>query len=313
MKKGKLFEIVIHVIQEALKNSSSTIVRANHELIDNAALKREFDIIIESVINNFLITIAIECKDYKSKVSVEKIEAFESKCNAIPQINKKIFVSRVGFQSGAIAKAKLYGIELLLLEKITEEEVFNWLQIGIPSPIFIERVLARPAVKFIGEPFDFSPDDLIVIEDKGINTTLLSFMKDVAIQNLTQSKIFVRTSDTPMPRVETMTLRVDFPMAYLVREEKKCQISNLWFDIEHIYTNLKSEVSFDKYRDIENEQGLTESVTVVSENQDVYSFVKKSGKKEIEIISKVVIDSEERIMKVGEIKVEKINTTPNKA
>lgn len=278
---------------------------SNHILIDNAGLKREFDILIETVVNHFKINIAVECKDYKNRVSVEKIEAFEAKCNAIPQINKKIFVSRVGFQRGAIAKSKLYGIELLLLEKISESDIHKWLHMDVPSPISIERVLARPALRFVGEAIDFSPDDILLIQNSN-QITILEFMKKVVEQNLIQPKIFITTIDTPMPESDTITLQIDFIEAYLIQEERKYQIVNLWFDVVHTYTNLKSEISFDKYRDMSNGEGLTESVTLISENQDIYSFVKRVGRKEIDIISKVVINSEEKIVKVGEMKVERI-------
>lgn len=308
MKKGELFETVMRVVQEALKSSDSTRIKQNHKLLDNTGLKREFDIFIESQITNFQVNVAIECKDYKNKVSIEKIEAFQSKCNDVPQIHRKVFISRVGFQSGAETKAKYYGIELLLLEKISEADVLNWLQISVPTLVNINRILTSPSVKFIGKPFNFLLDDTLSIEDKGLEMALLDFIKLVIEQKLANPKIFTSTIDAAKPSVETLKLTIEFSLAFLRQGQLKSQISHLWFNVEHHYTYLKSEISFDKFLDLDGNNEFTQSVTLVSENRDIYSFVKKQGQKEIEIVSKIKIGSKEEIVKIGTMKVEKTNT-----
>lgn len=65
--------------------------------------------------------IAIECKDYGSRVSIEKIEAFKSKCSTVKEINKMVFVSALGYQRGAITQAKNFGIDLLTAEQISPD------------------------------------------------------------------------------------------------------------------------------------------------------------------------------------------------
>ena len=52
--------------------------------------------------------IAIECKDYEKPVPVKDIEAFNTKCDRIKSINKKIFVSKNGYQKDAIPKIKRF-------------------------------------------------------------------------------------------------------------------------------------------------------------------------------------------------------------
>lgn len=116
--KGIQFEKTIRLIQEAYKDSENTQIYSNYKIPNESGNNREIDIFIVSKINDFEINIAIECKDYNKKIPVEKIEAFESKCNRIKQINKKIFISSNGFQSDAINSAKYYGIELLTAEEL---------------------------------------------------------------------------------------------------------------------------------------------------------------------------------------------------
>ena len=111
-RDGKKLEQLVRIVEEVYSCNSATEIFSNYKIKNTSSNNREIDVLIKSQINNFDITIAIECKEYKSKIPVEKIEAFNSKCLRIPEINKKIFVSENGFQKDAIDCAKNFGIEL---------------------------------------------------------------------------------------------------------------------------------------------------------------------------------------------------------
>ncbi|MGL6121331.1 MAG: restriction endonuclease [Fusobacteriaceae bacterium] len=66
--------------------------------------------------------VAIECKDYTSAIEQGKIFAFKSKIDDIPEVTKGIFISKSGFQSGAITFAKAHGIELVELRKAEDDD-----------------------------------------------------------------------------------------------------------------------------------------------------------------------------------------------
>ncbi|HUH50653.1 MAG TPA: restriction endonuclease [Flavobacterium sp.] len=129
MKNGKSLEKTIRLIQETLKDSENTKVFNNYKIENESGQKREIDILIVSSINDFDIKIAIECKDYNKKVPVKEIEAFESKCDRIKQISKKVFVSTNGYQADAINTAKYYGIELHTANKLKKEDIHSWFPI----------------------------------------------------------------------------------------------------------------------------------------------------------------------------------------
>jgi hypothetical protein len=129
MKNGKLLEITIHIVQEALKDKVDTQIFRNHKIKNNSGNKREFDIVIKARINGLKFTGVIECKDFNKPTSVEKIEAFNSKCQRIPQVHKKIFVSRNGYQKDAIAAAEDFGIEIYHIEELKNELINNWLSV----------------------------------------------------------------------------------------------------------------------------------------------------------------------------------------
>jgi hypothetical protein len=130
-KNGKSFEKLVAIVQEAYKDSLDTKIYLNHRVRDRLLKSklREFDIFITTKINNYTFNIAIECKDYKAPVSVEKIEAFNSKCSTVKDINKKIIISPKGFQSGALENAKYFDIELYTLQSVDKYIVEKWLDI----------------------------------------------------------------------------------------------------------------------------------------------------------------------------------------
>lgn len=123
LEKGKKLEKIIELVQRSLKNSSGTQVFTNFKIKNRRGKTREIDVLVVSTVNDFEIKIAIECKNYKRKVGAEKIEAFHSKCLLIPNINKKIFVSGSGYQSGAIESAEDFDIELLNAHDVTSAKI----------------------------------------------------------------------------------------------------------------------------------------------------------------------------------------------
>jgi hypothetical protein len=129
VNSGVALEKLVGLIQEVLKDTDSTIVYTNARLANRGGSKREFDVLIETKVNNFILKIAIECKDFKRPVSVDKIEAFITKCNRVPDINKKVFVSTSGYQKDAIIAAKEYGVDLYKIEDIDSSTILDWFPI----------------------------------------------------------------------------------------------------------------------------------------------------------------------------------------
>ena len=122
---GKPLEKTIQLIEETFKDSENTQIFRNHKIENNNGDKREIDVLIKTSISGYDIIIAIECKDYEERIKVEKIEAFESKCNSIKKINRKIFISKNGFQRAAINTAKSCGIELMTANKLSSDYLKN--------------------------------------------------------------------------------------------------------------------------------------------------------------------------------------------
>ncbi|CAI3933523.1 unnamed protein product [Commensalibacter communis] len=73
---------------------------------------REFDLYWEFEFGGITYRNVMECKDYTSKISVEKIDSFLGKTRDIPDLHL-IYATKTGYQSGAIERAKQYNISLL--------------------------------------------------------------------------------------------------------------------------------------------------------------------------------------------------------
>ncbi len=120
MKNWKLFEELTGMIFDALKQYPDVKVRTNVRVPDLRGKDRQIDVLIEHSVSSIPVCVAIECKHHKDAIAVSQIEAFNSKCARIPSIHRKIFVSKKGFQSGAVEAAKDFKIELYTLEEIVD-------------------------------------------------------------------------------------------------------------------------------------------------------------------------------------------------
>lgn len=134
MTRGKRTEKIVALIQESLKSFPDVQILPNYRIKNKSGRKREIDVLLITDINGFEIKIAIECKDYKSSIPVEKIEAFNSKCARIEGVSKKVFVSTNGYQADSIEAAKDFEIELFDLEDISTDEILKWLPVKQLKP-----------------------------------------------------------------------------------------------------------------------------------------------------------------------------------
>ena len=142
---GKIFEKLNYVIQEVLKDSPHTKVFYDHHINDRDGISRQFDVYIESKINGFENTIAIECKDEGRNVGISKIDAFADKCLECG-INVKVMVASKGFTKDAKLKAPKKFIKLYTLKEISIDVIKNWILVDnirrVETNIIIKKAVA---------------------------------------------------------------------------------------------------------------------------------------------------------------------------
>ena len=106
---GREYEELVRDIQyslfkaENIPSLKNINIEKNKKIKDRSGIEREFDIYWEFEIGGHTYRSVIECKDYSSPVSIEKIDAFIGKTNDIPGL-KLIYATRTGYQSGAKIK-----------------------------------------------------------------------------------------------------------------------------------------------------------------------------------------------------------------
>ncbi|MGC6225684.1 restriction endonuclease [Proteus mirabilis] len=126
---GKEYEELVRNIQyslivaENIPSLSNINIEKNKKIKDRSGIEREFDIYWEFEIGGNLYRSVIECKDYSTPISIEKIDAFIGKSSDIPGL-KLIYATRTGYQSGAKIKAEQHNIQLLI---IREQQDSDWI------------------------------------------------------------------------------------------------------------------------------------------------------------------------------------------
>ena len=119
---GESYENFVKTLQEALLQLETLGVQKNikietrKKITDNCGIDREFDLYWEYELGGITYKTIIECKDYNSAVSVEKIDALIGKIKDLPDL-KPVFATKIGYQSGAQKKAEQNKIDLLIVRK----------------------------------------------------------------------------------------------------------------------------------------------------------------------------------------------------
>ena len=124
---GKEYESFVARLQQAILISESiaaqknVVVETNKKLLDNSGVERQFDIFWEYQLGGFTYKTVIECKDYDSKVSVDKIDSLVGKIQDLPDL-KAVFATKKGYQSGAKSKAEHNSIDLLIVREHNDSD-----------------------------------------------------------------------------------------------------------------------------------------------------------------------------------------------
>lgn len=114
-KQGTEYELFVKEVYEVLNKTeglSDAQIQHDVRLVGAAGVEHQIDVYWTFTIAGIRYQVAVECKDYKNRISKEKIEAFHSILHDIGNITG-VFATNVGYQSGAEKYAKKYGIQLM--------------------------------------------------------------------------------------------------------------------------------------------------------------------------------------------------------
>jgi hypothetical protein len=126
-KKGRGYEAFVGRLQQALLNAEpyanqkNIEVELNKKITDACGIEREFDVYWEYELGGVVYKTVIECKNYNSKITIDRIDALLGKIADLPDI-KPIFATHKGYQSGAITKANQHKIDLLIVREQNDND-----------------------------------------------------------------------------------------------------------------------------------------------------------------------------------------------
>lgn len=126
---GKDYELFVQKIMQAILNSETytdsknILVEHNKKVKDKNGIERQFDVLWDYEQGEIEYRTIIECKDYNSPISIEKVDALKGKLDDFPSV-RGIIATTIGFQKGALEKAKNNGIDLLC---IREQNDYDWI------------------------------------------------------------------------------------------------------------------------------------------------------------------------------------------
>ena len=124
---GSDYELFVARLQKAILNSEEIAKQKNIEIeknkiiLDRNEIEREFDLYWEYELGGFTYKTIIECKDYNSKISIDKIDALIGKLHDFPDL-RGVFATKMGYQSGALTKAIENNIDLLIVREQNDSD-----------------------------------------------------------------------------------------------------------------------------------------------------------------------------------------------
>lgn len=124
---GKEYEEFVGAIQQSLINAEewshlkNIKVEINKKIEDRNGILRQFDVYWEFNLGGYDYKTVIECKDYASTVTIDKIDAFIGKTQDIPGL-RLIYATKTGYQSGTQKKAEQHKIDLLIIREGIDED-----------------------------------------------------------------------------------------------------------------------------------------------------------------------------------------------
>lgn len=118
-KSGEEYEILVkNIYDEILKNEDIDNIKVEHNVkIKGKSTTHQIDVYWEHRIGNSEYRMIIQAKDWKYPVPQKEVLALAKIVEDLPTGTKGVFISRSGYQEGAINVAKVYGIDIYELRK----------------------------------------------------------------------------------------------------------------------------------------------------------------------------------------------------
>jgi hypothetical protein len=140
--KGRLVEEIV----EKMHDNPNVRVQRRIFLdpVGGGSSKREIDVLLTGDVGGYPVRLAIECKNEKKPISLEKVDAFVGKLQdvGIPT-HLGIYVSVNGYTGGAVQRAKKAGIKTLVLRGLTKDRLSAAVTRAFQSMVYLFAEIVR--------------------------------------------------------------------------------------------------------------------------------------------------------------------------
>lgn len=300
MKKFKLFEHVVYLIQESLKDSTDTIIRKNVKIKDNKGRDNEFDVVVGALINNIRIRIVFECKDKGRPTERGEIDALAGKCLRISNINKKVFVSRSGYQAGAIEAAEEHSIDLFTLKEFEQQNIKDWFDPTSFQAVNHHRAIQNIHVLFKDESKaqdlkkSFARSWMVRVEKEALILNSKTYFTNYVRKTLQTSALIINDTGKPIPEERVLRLKLDEEISLKAGDQDEWhEVQFLELDILERIVPAEAKMITREYQQEGEIAGEITIVTALLEGEKSVSVVKKED--EIRVVEENPVDNEKRL------------------
>lgn len=250
------YEKLAKEIYEALHQSEGikTIdIKHNVNIEGKSGCKHQIDVYWEFEMVGEKHRVAIECKNYTNRVSIGKIRDFNSVLSDIGNI-KGIFVTKVGYQSGAVKFAESCEISLKELRFPNEED---W--DGRVKDIVMELTAYSKVIK----------DTRIGIDSEWINkNTEYKESDKLKFSGRSNELLIIDENDEEITNVNKLINELPFKFEEVMNLEKKYEFENAYiYDNSNIKLKIKNIIFV---YDI-----VSQSTRTVSEGEEIAKAILK--------------------------------------
>lgn len=123
-KAGEEYEILVkNIYEEILKNEDIDNIKVEHDVkIEGKSTTHQIDVYWEHRIGNSNFRMIIQAKDWKRPVPQKEVLALAEIVEDLPTGTKGVFISRSGYQEGAIKVAQAKGIDIYELRQPNDKD-----------------------------------------------------------------------------------------------------------------------------------------------------------------------------------------------
>jgi hypothetical protein len=140
---GKPYEsLTLRVFDEILRQNRATTYRIEHDLVlQGKEASHQIDVLWEFDLGGIRYLTIVQCKDWNYSVKQEHLFSFKTVLGDIPGQPRGVFVTRHGFQEGAIEFARKNGIILYVLREPVDADWEGYLKtVGVEMNLYVPVV-----------------------------------------------------------------------------------------------------------------------------------------------------------------------------